>query len=84
MSDSVRVLLFAAAREAAGTARCELDIPASGANPEELLAAIVARFPVLGPYTPSLRIAINGEYTRDDSRAKPGDEVAVLPPLAGG
>jgi molybdopterin converting factor subunit 1 len=81
---TVRLLLFAAAREAAGIGRTELPVAPSGASVSELLSAIVERYPALAPHASSIRLAVNGEYARDDDRVRPGDEIAVLPPLAGG
>jgi molybdopterin converting factor subunit 1 len=81
---AVRVLLFAAAREAAGTGEAELPVEAGGTTVAEMMRRIVARWPALEPYARALRIAVNGEYKRGDDAVRPGDEVAVIPPVAGG
>lgn len=73
--------LFAAAREAAGTGRDEVD----GATVGEVLSAARARYGE--PFTAVLRTAkvwVNGEPADDDAAVDRGDEVAVLPPVSGG
>lgn len=75
------VRLFAAAREAAGTARDELP----GETVAEVLAAAVERYgsgfaQVLG----TCRIWVNGDAAADDAEVSAADEVAVLPPVSGG
>ena len=73
--------LFAAAREAAGTGRAEIE----GATVGELLDAAEARYgatfsEVLG----TSRVWVNGEPATRDQPLSPQDEVAVLPPVSGG
>ncbi len=83
MSDTVTVLLFAAARETVGAAEVTLPLPAD-ATARGILLALCASHPALGPYVPSLRVAVNGTYAHADEPVKPGDEIAVLPPVSGG
>lgn len=73
--------LFAAAREAAGTGRDQMD----GATVAEVLSAARARYgeafsAVLG----TSRVWVNGEPAGDDVALGEADEVAVLPPVSGG
>lgn len=83
MSDRITVLLFAAAREVVGAS--ELQLPTTQiTDAKSVLDALCALHPGLKAYRRSLRVAINGEYARDDSRVSPGDEVAIIPPVAGG
>ncbi|MGI8684432.1 MAG: MoaD/ThiS family protein [Acidimicrobiales bacterium] len=73
--------LFAAAREAAGTGRDEVD----GDTVADVLAAARARYGE--PFAAVLRTAkvwVNGEPADDDSPVAEADEVAVLPPVSGG
>ncbi len=78
----VRVLYFAAAREAAGTAREEL----AEAPPDvaALRAALAARHPALARLLPRCRVAVNEEFVPDGAPVPDGAEVAVVPPVAGG
>ncbi len=73
--------LFAAARDAAGTARDEFAATTVG----EVLDRAADRYGA--PFTEVLRrsqVWCNGEATDRDEPVGATDEVAVLPPLAGG
>lgn len=83
MSDRVTVLLFAAVREVVGASEVTLALE-GGATAASLLSALCERFPALTPYVPSLRVAVNGAYVGPDDAVKAGDEVAIIPPVAGG
>lgn len=79
----VRVLAFAATRDVLGCDELDLDIPA-GCTPSGVMDALCARFPALAPYRPSIRLAINGTYAQDGDAVAAGDEIALIPPVAGG
>lgn len=84
MSDvHVKVLLFAAVREAVGAAELDLTL-GDGATAATVLDVLCARTPALVPYVPSLRVAVNGDYVALGAVVGDGDEVAVIPPVAGG
>lgn len=75
------LLLFAAAREAAGVRREEL----AGATVGEVLEAARRRHGALfSDVLATSRVWRNGEPTSDDEPVGPADEVAVLPPVSGG
>lgn len=79
----VRLLLFALYRDLTGVEELEIDV-AGGSNAGAALAALRAedaRFSVL-PDRPV--IAINREYALLDAALHDGDELALLPPVAGG
>ncbi len=80
--DGVKVLLFGAAADRAGTR--ETRVPAGEMTLDELWPLLAERHPGLYPMRDTLPFAINGEYARGDARVAPGDEVAVLPPVSGG
>lgn len=80
---TVGVRLFAMQREAAGTRRVTLELPA-GATIDDAWAALVGRFPVLAPGRPTVRFARNGAYADPDEALADGDEVACIPPVSGG
>jgi sulfur-carrier protein len=83
MGASVRMLAFAGARDILGTG--ELEVPLdSPCTADELLAQVCARFPRLSPYRTSIRIAVNGRYAGGEDPVVAGDEVALIPPVAGG
>ena len=79
---TVRVLYFAAAREAAGTSGEEL--AAGFASVAELRRALVARHAALARILPRCRIAVAEELAGEDAPVPDGAEVAVVPPVAGG
>ncbi len=74
----VRVRLFAALRERAGTDRLELELP-DGARVADALAAVDG----LAEGLP-LVLAVNREYAAADQVLHPEDELAVVPPVSGG
>jgi molybdopterin converting factor subunit 1 len=80
--DGVRVLLFGAAADRAGTR--ETRIPVGETTLDELWSLLAERHPDLSLMRDTLAFAVNGEYARRDTRVSPGDEVAVLPPVSGG
>jgi molybdopterin converting factor small subunit len=49
-----------------------------------LLDALCAFYPRLAPQRRALRLAVNGAYAAAGDRVAPGDEVALIPPVAGG
>jgi MoaD family protein len=78
---SISLVLFAAAREAAGTSREEV----RGGDVGEVLEAACARHG--GEFAAVLersRVWVNGEPASSDHPLSEGDEVAVLPPVSGG
>ena len=81
--NGVKVLLFGAAADRAGTRQTELSV-GDGAKLEDLWPALADRHPGLVPLRDTLAFAVNGEYARMGDTVSPGDEVAVLPPVSGG
>ncbi|HEY3282620.1 MAG TPA: molybdenum cofactor biosynthesis protein MoaE [Armatimonadota bacterium] len=80
---TVNVLLFAAARDAAGASELkELLLP--GATTADLLDRLCARLPALAELRPRLAVAVNQSYVRAPQQLSDGDEVALLPPISGG
>jgi molybdopterin synthase catalytic subunit len=79
----VTVLFFAAAREAAGCPRAELDLP-EGTTAGEARSRVMERFPALRRLDPSLQLAVDRELGAPDQKLREGAELAFLPPVAGG
>jgi molybdopterin converting factor subunit 1 len=79
----VRVLLFAAVRELVGAGELTRPVP-TPTTAGGVLDGLCAEFPSLTHYRASLRIAVNGAYVRDDEPVRAGDEIAIIPPVAGG
>jgi molybdopterin converting factor small subunit len=66
-----------------GADRLDVDLPA-GATVADLVEQVVGRVPALGPIIGSSRYAVNREYLPESTVLRPGDEVAFIPPVAGG
>jgi molybdopterin synthase catalytic subunit len=83
-SHAVKVRLFASLRERAGTDRLRLVLPA-GATVGEALDLLAAS-PRLAGALPreSLVLAVNRRYASERETLRPGDELALIPPIAGG
>jgi molybdopterin synthase catalytic subunit len=79
----VTVLFFAAAREAAGCQRAQLDLP-EGATAGEAMAAVLERYPALERFKASLQLAVDREVGPLERKLHEGAELALLPPVAGG
>lgn len=80
--DSVKVLLFGAAADVAGTRQVEISV--ESATVEEIWPLITSRHPGLESMRDSLAFAVNDEYASPDTLVSEGDELAVLPPVSGG
>jgi molybdopterin synthase catalytic subunit/molybdopterin converting factor small subunit len=78
------ITYFAAARELAGRANEQAELAVAHADVVTLRAWLASARPGLAPYLGRMRFAINGELARDDAALGDGDEVMVMPPLAGG
>ena len=74
----VTIRLFAMLRERAGAGEIELDLP-DGARVRDALD----RLDDLAGGLP-LVMAINRDYADADSELRPGDELALIPPVSGG
>ena len=79
---SVTVLLFASYADALGTSELELDM-AHGSRVRDVLSRIHTR-PGADRLPPSPLVAINAEYAQLDDAVAENDEVAIIPPVAGG
>jgi molybdopterin converting factor subunit 1 len=79
---SVTVLLFASYADALGASSVSVDLPA-GATVADVLAELKRR-PGAKLLPPSPLVAVNQRYANAASAVHAGDEVAVIPPVAGG
>jgi molybdopterin synthase catalytic subunit/molybdopterin converting factor small subunit len=75
---NVRVRLFAALRERAGSGSVEVELP-DGAVVADVWAALG-----LGDEPEGLLYALNRGYSEKAAPLAPGDEVALIPPVSGG
>jgi molybdopterin synthase sulfur carrier subunit len=83
MENTVKMLAFAGARDLLGAGEIDLSLggPCTAA---ELLVEVCRRYPALEPYRRSIRVAVNGVYAAPEDPVTYGDEVALIPPVAGG
>jgi len=79
----VRVLFFGMLKDLAGKSSEMLDL-CDGASVADLLAHYESQLPRLKESLASLAVAVNQHYTGPETKLKPGDEVALLPPVSGG
>jgi molybdopterin converting factor subunit 1 len=79
----VRVRAFAAVRQALGTSKVELDLPA-GATVAHLLEHLAAGYPALAPLLERTIVTVNQSYADRQQPVAPGDEIAIFPPVSGG
>ena len=79
----IRVRLFALQRAQIGLRQIEIEVP-DAASVADAWSALVEAHPVLAGATESVRFARNGVYAATDDRLADGDELAVIPPVAGG
>jgi sulfur-carrier protein len=78
----IRVLLFASYAEALGASEVSLDLPA-GARVADVLDRV--RSLASGKRLPDKPlVAVNQRYARVDQPVSASDEVAIIPPVAGG
>src|SRR4051794_8176855 len=79
----VEVLYFAVLRERLGTEQERVDLPA-GASVGAARAAIAQAHPEVAALLPRVRSAVNRQMVDDDHTLRDGDELALIPPVAGG
>lgn len=79
---TIPVLLFASYADAFGTRRLDVAIDAP-CSVRELVASI-RQLPGGHVLPAEPLVAVNHEWVRGDSAIRGGDEVAVIPPVAGG
>lgn len=79
----VRVLYFAVFRERLGTDEATVEL-ADGARVSDALDALAARHDVIGKLRGRFRVAVNQDFVADDRALADGDELALIPPVAGG
>jgi molybdopterin synthase sulfur carrier subunit len=83
MTTTIQLLAFGGTKNIVGVSRSQFPIDAS-CSAGELLDALCRRYPALAPQRQVLRLAVNGAYVTLDARVAPNDEVALIPPVAGG
>jgi len=80
---TVAVTFFSWFKDLAGCARATETLP-EGATIGDLLRVLWTRYPRLEPMQRSMLIAVGVDYQNRDYVLKPGDEIALFPPVQGG
>jgi molybdopterin converting factor subunit 1 len=78
---SQSVLLFASWADALGASAVEVEVPA-GSTVAEVVAVVAAR--AVGKVLPKPMVAVNQRYARPEQVVSAADEIAIIPPVAGG
>ncbi len=79
----LEVLLFAAARDAAGNDSVRIDV-ANDARASDVIEAIGHKLPELSRLLPSCRLAVDCSYVTADALIPAEGEIALIPPVSGG
>jgi molybdopterin converting factor subunit 1 len=79
---TVTVLLFASYADTAGTSSLALEL-SPGATVDDVLGKVRA-LPGADRLPPRPLVAVNERYAKRDHVLAAGDEVAIIPPVAGG
>lgn len=79
----LRVQLFARAKDLVGAGSVTLEVP-EGATVSQLRQRLAEDQPVLASLLQRSVLAVNNEFTEDNTLLPAGAEVALLPPVSGG
>jgi sulfur-carrier protein len=79
----VRVVFYAQLRDLVGIRELDVDL-AERAIVRDLLEEIYAQQPALRLHDQSILIGAGVEFVDRNYRLKPGDEIAIMPPVQGG
>lgn len=79
----IRALFFAAYRDAVGASSLEVDLP-DGSTVSELVRRLRDRGDPFDRLPSEPAVAVNRSYSAEDRPLSAGDEVAFIPPVAGG
>ena len=80
---TVRLLFFAVLRDIAGVDERTLDVR-EGTTARDVWQALRGEFAKLADYAQPPMIAVNESYAEPDVLLRDGDELAFIPPVAGG
>lgn len=78
-----KVLLFASFREKFGKDCIHLELP-EGATASDVLTGVCHSAQDADAWRRVMRVAVNCRYVSYDTKLSDGDEIALIPPVAGG
>jgi len=79
----IRVQFYAQLRDLVGMRDMELDVT-EGATVYDLLETIYTRQPALRSHDKSILVGAGVEFVERNYHLKPGEEIAIMPPVQGG
>jgi molybdopterin converting factor subunit 1 len=79
----IQVLYFAVFREKLGRDEEALELP-DGARVRDAVVALAALHAPIATLAGRFRVAVNQDFADDDRALSDGDEIALIPPVAGG
>ncbi len=79
----MKVLLFARARDLAGTDAVDVDLP-PGATVADVRRVLAGRYPPLAPLLARSAFAVDDEFAAEDTVIGASAVVALVPPVSGG
>lgn len=79
---NLKIALFGIAKEIVGQSVLEVNAP-NDQPVQQLLEQLRTQYPALGQLS-SLAVAVNNEYATDTQLLHERDEIALIPPVAGG
>ena len=80
----VKILFFSLLRDIAGAGEIDWDIDAGGISVSALLEQLYSKWPDLREWDSKILVALDLDYVERDTLVKPGQEIAVMPPVQGG
>lgn len=80
---TIKVLIFGMAKDLMVGNQVSLKIDGDCVYPEELKQILIIKYPRLQEAS-NFMIAVNKEYSRNETKIKDSDEVAIIPPTNGG
>lgn len=83
----LRLLFFSSLRDVTGTEEIDWPWPPRGGGAQTvaaLLAGLYDRWPALAAWDARLLVAVDLTYARREDLLRPGQEVALMPPVQGG
>jgi molybdopterin converting factor small subunit len=79
----VHAQFYAQLRNAAGCSEIDVDVAENG-KVSEFLEKIYERFPALRPHDKAILVGVGVEFVDRSYTIKPGEEIAIMPPVQGG
>lgn len=79
----IRALFFASCRDIVKSREIDLEVP-EGATAGEVLDRLCQTYPRLSDLRGRMALSVNEEYATPESALRPGDTLALIPPVSGG